>query len=364
MRNWFLLLGLATAVWAGDANRGAALLQNEGCLQCHSVNGAGVGHEASNDAPDLASRLASTYRPAALASALWNHTPAMWAELKDKKVGQTQATESDWEDIFTYLYSLQFFERPAELRRGKALLESKHCVDCHSASGTAPAPERWSGASDPVGLVYSMWNHAPEMAIRFAAYKKDWPGLSSRDFLDLTAYAQSLQNLPPNRKLSLPPAAEGRAAFEFKCQSCHRGPQALEVLLRNETWMDIGAGMWSHASAMRKVPAVTSDDMRKILAYVWDLQYRGQAGNVEQGQRTFNQKRCITCHRDAGTGAARSPRPGKEVTPFSMVVLGWGPSREMHKQMETQGIRWPDLSALEVTNLSAYLNSISKTETR
>ena len=360
MRGWILTVGFATSLWAGDANRGAALIQNEGCLQCHSVNGAGAGHEASNDAPDLASRLASTYRPAALASALWNHTPAMWAELKDKRVGQTQATESDWEDMFAYLYSLQFFERPAEVRRGKALLQDKHCVDCHTSSGKAQPPEQWKGVSDPVGLVYQMWNHAPEMELRFAEYKRDWPDLSSRDFLDLTAYVQTIQNLPPNRRLSLPPASEGKAAFESKCASCHRGPRALDALLRNKTWMDIGAGMWSHAADMRRVPAVTPDDMRKILAYVWDLQYRGEPGNVAQGQRTFNQKRCITCHRDATTGAARSPYPGKEVTPFSMIVLGWGPSREMHKQMETKSVRWASLSADEVNSLSAYLTSISK----
>jgi mono/diheme cytochrome c family protein len=238
-------------------------------------------------------------------------------------------------------------------------LEAKHCVDCHTPSGIAAPPERWSGVSDPVELVYAMWNHAPDMARRFSEYKKDWPDLSGRDFRDLTAYVQNLQNLAPNRRLSLPSPETGKDAFAAKCQSCHSGRSALNIQLRNKTWMDIGAGMWSHAADMRGVQQVTSDDMRKILAYVWDLQYRGEPGNVEQGRRTFNQKRCLSCHRDPATGTARSPRPGKEVTPFSMIVLSWGPAREMHKQMETQGIRWPSLSPHEVNNLAAYLDSLA-----
>jgi mono/diheme cytochrome c family protein len=123
--------------------------------------------------------------------------------------------------------------------------------------------------------------------------------------------------------------------------------------------MDIGAGMWNHAPDMRRVPSVSFEDMRKILAYVWDLQYQGAAGNIEQGHRTFNNKRCIACHQDRATGQARSPRPGQTFTAFSMVAMSWGRAKEMHQTMDAKGIQWPSLSATEVNNLVSFLNSIS-----
>jgi mono/diheme cytochrome c family protein len=188
---------------------------------------------------------------------------------------------------------------------------------------------------------------------------KEWPRLSAQDVLDLTAYLQNLRNEAPNRQLTLPPASEGRAPFVRYCAQCHSGTRSLETRLRNKTWMDIGAGMWNHAPDMRAVPSVPFDELRGILAYVWDLQYQGTPGNVDQGHRTFNSKRCVACHRNPVTGEASSPLPGQTLTPFSMVALSWGKARVMHQSMEAGGISWPTLSAHEVNNLVAFLNSIS-----
>jgi mono/diheme cytochrome c family protein len=343
---------------AGDPDHGRFIVQNQGCLECHTVNAAGASHESIFPAKDLAARLATTYTPSALASALWNHSPRMWNALSQKAGALPTTSERDWEDVFAYLYSLQFFELPAEVRRGKAVLDSK-CGGCHAASGPAPAPTNWKDVDDPVTLVYQMWNHAPGMSRTVRQQGKEWPRLNARDVMDLTAYLQNLRNEAPNRQLSLPPASEGRALFGARCAQCHTGARSLDTRLRNKTWMDIGAGMWNHAPDMRSVPAISAEDMPKILAYVWDLQYRGAEGSLDQGHRTFNQ-RCVTCHRDATTGEARSPRPGQSFTAFSMVALSWGRAREMHQGMEGKGVRWPSLSAHEVNNLVAFLNSIPR----
>src|SRR5512141_838190 len=110
---WVIFLSAASCIWAADARNGAIVLKQQGCQQCHPVRGQGLGHETPQVARDLGSRLAPTYGPHSLASDLWNHAPAMWAALAAQGVMPPTATESDWQDLFAYLYSLQFFEPPA-----------------------------------------------------------------------------------------------------------------------------------------------------------------------------------------------------------------------------------------------------------
>ena len=98
----------------------------------------------------------------------------------------------------------------------------------------------------------------------------------------------------------------------------------------------------------------------KILAYVWDLQYRGPEGNVARGELAFAAKGCTACHTDAQTGAVVSPRPGKVFTPFSMAAIAWGSNRRMHREMWNREVAWPTLSPDDVSDLVAYLNSVSR----
>jgi len=359
-----LLLTSITGLWAGDARRGALVMDDQGCLACHTVRGQGLGHEALRPAPDLSGRLAAKYTPASLASVLWNHEPAMFAMLGARGADMPAASETDWEDLFTYLYSLQFADVPGEAARGARAFESKRCSSCHGPAATAdrkatPVKE-WDSVYDPVELLYQMWTHAATMYMQKERVGGvAWEKLSARDLMDLTAYAQSQQRLGPVSNFSLPAPAEGRAAFEARCSRCHQGKLALETLLKNATWMEIGAGLWNHAPNMPSGAATSQDEMRKLLAYVWDVQYSGQPGrgNSVAGDRTFRDKRCITCHKDAVTGAPRSPRPGA-FTAYSMVSLSWGRGRRMHSQMQAQGVNWPELSAEEMQNLVAFLNTL------
>ena len=364
---WSLALFLATAfcAWAADAQRGAAVLRNEGCLDCHSIRG--VGGEGgvaprTRIAPDLGKPLVPAYTAPALAAALWNHTPAMWAEMSARVMARPAPSEADWADAFAYLYSLQFIEHAGQARRGRQLFESKHCAECHSVENGAPgrAVTAWARLDDPVKLVHQMWNHASSMKKEFAG-RKEWSKLTGRDLLDLTVYFQTVQKLPPNIEFSLPDPASGRSAVVENCAQCHTGPLALATLLQNKTWMDIGAGLWNHVPLLQPVPVISEADMRGILAYVWELQYRGPEGRVSRGERVFEDKGCISCHRSPTPRAtALSPRPGKTFTPFSMVALGWGSGREMHRQMQQKGVLWPHLSAEDVSNLVAYMNTLNR----
>jgi mono/diheme cytochrome c family protein len=363
--------------WAGDAQHGAVVAAREGCLECHAVGGQGAGHETPVGGPDLAQNPMPGYAPSALASALWNHTPAMWRQMAEREAGRPEVTRAEWEDVFAWLYSLQFSQKPAEVGRGKLAFESKECSSCHSPDALAGGPGKpvsaWEPLDDPVVLVYQLWNHASIMGTEFTKRKTPWPIMTGRDFTDLTAYLQNVQKRIPDTHFSLPEAAVGQSTFAEKCQPCHTGPmalenqalenQALENRANNQSWMDLGAAMWNHAPSMKPPSTLTQDEMRKILAFVWERQYQGARGNQAAGQRVFENAGCVNCHRSPGNGAPMRP-PSRDqftrdqFTPWSMVALGWGQGRTMHQQMLERGIAWPDLTPANMNDLVAYLNSL------
>jgi mono/diheme cytochrome c family protein len=351
---WAVLLGAASCIWAADARNGAVVLAQQRCQQCHPVRGQGLGHETPQVARDLGARLAPTYGPHTLASALWNHTPAMWAEFTADGMPPPNATESDWRDLFAYFYSLQFSEPAAEVGRGKQVFESKRCTDCHSLSATptgrGPSVQDWAHMDDPVVLVYQLWNHASSMKRTFARNKIEWKTLTGRDLVDLTAYVQNVQDLVPNQQFSLPAPETGKPLFDANCGVCHRDDNSLAMNLHNRTWMDIGAGIWNHSQKMLTVRMAGPDDMRKLLAYVWQLQYDGPPGSRVLGQKAFTEKGCIECH--------QGPiGEGKRISAFSIVAAAWGSTRAAHHRMLEKGVPWPNLSPADVSNLVAYLNA-------
>jgi mono/diheme cytochrome c family protein len=330
------------------------VLEQQGCQRCHPVRGQGLGHETPQTARDLGTRLAPTYGPHTLASALWNHTPEMWAQFSDQPVRPPAATESDWQDLFAYFYSLQFFEPVGEIGRGKQVLESKRCTDCHSLTkaptARGPSVPDWAHMDDPVVLVYQLWNHASSMKRIFASNKIEWKTVTGRDLMDLTAYVQNVQSLVPNGEFSLPTPESGKPLFDANCGLCHRDSMSLAMRLRNKTWMDIGAGIWNHSQKMPTVRMVRPDDMRKLLAYVWQLQYDGPPGSRVLGQKAFVDKGCVECHQGP-------VNKGKPVSAFSLVAAAWGPARQAHHRILEKGSPWPKLSPADVSNLVAFLNS-------
>jgi len=363
-----LLLALTACVWAGDAQHGSVVVQEQSCLECHTVNAVGAGHEANATAPELAMPSGAAFTPSAFASTLWNHTPAMWSQVSNEVsanlVERPALTETDWADVFAYLYSERIFQFPPSTRDGKELFSSKKCAECHSLAKIGPGLGvpvfAWRDMNDPVTLVYQMWNHASTMKATFAAQNKDWPKLDGEDVGDLAAYVQYLQKLFPASQFSLPEASSGKLAFEHNCGQCHQGPLGLETRLANKNFLDIGAGVWNHVPLMGAFPTLSEADMRKILAYVWELQYQGPEGSVERGELAFVTKGCVNCHTDARTGAVVSLRSGKVFTPFSLAAIAWGSNLKMHREMWNQQVAWPTLSPEDVSDLVAFLNYVSR----
>ena len=105
----------------------------------------------------------------------------MWAALAAQGVMPPTATESDWQDLFAYFYSLQFAEPVGEAGRGKQVLENKRRTDCHSLSN---APNAFS-------IVSVAWGRAPTAHHRMLEKGAPSPTLSPAEVANLVAYLNS-----------------------------------------------------------------------------------------------------------------------------------------------------------------------------
>ncbi|HEY4364273.1 MAG TPA: c-type cytochrome [Bryobacteraceae bacterium] len=361
MRNVYLLIAFLVLAPGGfgaaaNAERGAEVLHRENCLLCHSLRG-----EGGTSAPDLSRRIAQNYTPAALASLVWNHAPSMWAEIEAQKIPMPRLSQTDSEDLFAYLYSTRFFDHPGDAGRGKQLFADKHCAECHAlmppAKGPGNAVSTWKSLADPIMLVERMWNHSAAMRKEMSKRQLEVT-LTGPELSDLTVY---LQNFQPKSttvsSFSIPDPASGKPLFEADCAQCHKGSLSLARTPAGKTLTDLAAGMWNHVPHMLTLPMVRPDDMSKIVSYLWEQQYLGPAGNASRGKKTFEEKRCASCHDDPGLAAAHFRRDSRVFTPLTMVTVVWAHGPQMQAQMKQRGVAWPRLSPEDVSNLVAYLNT-------
>jgi mono/diheme cytochrome c family protein len=169
-----------------------------------------------------------------------------------------------------------------------------------------------------------------------------------------------LQGLPqvhkPDVQFSLPDPASGKDLFETVCGGCHKGNQALENRLQNAALTDIAADMWNHAPKMTIAPSTGPEEMRRILAYVWERQSMGGLGNVARGEKVFSVKRCSTCHNDTNSGAPKLPSGHRDYTPVTLMSVLWTHGPQMRLEMLKKDISWPNLSPDDISNLAAYLS--------
>ena len=351
---------LAAHIVPGDARRGEQLFHSEQCIQCHSFKGVG-----GVTAPDLATRLDRDFTPAAMASLMWNHAPDMWAAMKKRGIVKAELSTESAADLFAYFVSARFFERPGDAARGKLAFTTKHCSVCHGISTPnaegAPPVALWESLADPVVLAQQMWNHGARMREAFAAKKLARPQITAQELTDMLVY---LQNLPETRHLAsnftFPPSDSGEALFQSKgCSGCHTGKLALEGLLRNQTLTDIAADMWNHQPSMKQPPpALSQEEMRQIVGYIWARQYFLGNGNAERGHKVFAEKNCAACHNDPSSGAPKLAQGKDAYSDITLVAALWEHGPRMLDLMNQKHLAWPRFAAQQMSDLIAYLNSL------
>ncbi len=353
----------------GNASRGENLFREKGCVQCHAFNGQG-----GKAAPDLSQRPHQSETPAQLASQLWNHSPKMWAVIKSTG-SKTPALDSfDAADLFAYFYSRLYFDAEGEAARGRVVFESKKCIACHALNsgnkrGIGPAVDRWDRVSEPIEWSERMWNHSAEMMAEIRKIGATWPLVTAAEMMDLIAYIRSL---PAARSQAAAfrsgnPEA-GRVTFEGACESCHSfgsQPRKVDLLGRTKPTTLGGyiASMWNHAPVMvqgsgGEPPKLARGQMRDLLAYMFAKRYFEERGDSKTGASVYVQKNCAYCHENhrRESGAVDLVNSAERFSPITMASAAWK-HRAGAEFLEKEKLGWPTLSASEMTDLIAFLNS-------
>lgn len=351
---------LAFMIIPGDAQRGAQLFESQRCVTCHSV--AGKGGKA---APDLGQRTARGFTPSVLASLMWNHAPQMWSAMERANIPRPQLSAQQSADLYAYFFAFRYFENPGDAARGRAVFVSKKCSECHGvdSGGTAPAVTSWKSTTDPIELARDMWNHAPKMREELTKRKIAWPNLNGQELTDLLVYVRNVPGAKPAGPQFSPASPEtGEVLFQGKgCAGCHKGDLDLSKgRLRSRTSADLAVAMWNHASKMIQLPPdITEQEMRRIVGYLWSIQYFEESGNAKRGEKVFASKKCGTCHGGNSPVAPPMASKAKKLDSIGVVTALWQHGPDMLSKMKEKKVAWPRFQNTDMADLIAYVNSIN-----
>ena len=106
------------------------------------------------------------------------------------------------------------------------------------------------------------------------------------------------------------------------------------------------------AVALLVAPA-SGEEMRRIVGYLWSVQFFDPKGNAGAGKRVFEQKHCATCH----TSGPAPKIAGGDIHSFQMVSALWAHGPNMLDEMRKKKVEWPRFRDAEMSNLVAFLNS-------
>lgn len=376
---WLLLSGSAKTCFAlpGDPLEGRKLLKEKGCIGCHTLWGKGKGV-----APDLVkiSKGKSIYQ---LVGGFWNHSPKMMETLTKQKEKIPKFKAGEIENLFTFIYYLNYFDEPGEVESGKRVFQEKKCMQCHSV-GTlggiiGPSFDAFGGVMSPILIAQRMWNHAPTMRKMLLSSGISAPVLSGKEVTDLLTFIRSAAKNGGNEKVyafSGNPG-KGKWVFEKKCARCHsmhgiggkRAPDLGKLRLRKSVG-DIAATMWNHSGKMAQTaarsgirfPFLAGNDMADLIAYIYFVGFYDAPGDIAKGEKIFSSKKCIQCHsvlegeKSVGKNLVKSKATH---SPFYFAAAMWNHLPEMKGVIETFGLAWPKFENDEMRDMVAYLKSLT-----
>jgi mono/diheme cytochrome c family protein len=159
----------------------------------------------------------------------------------------------------------------------------------------------------------------------------------------------------------------------LKCASCHgdKGQGGSAPALAGSSGPvsspdAMAAAMWSHATRMWEAvdaakierPQITTEQAADLYAYLSGGSDRqNPVGDAARGQQVFEAKLCASCHEQFDTGAPNLAAKAGQFSAFSMVAALWQHGRGMLSRMVAQNKQWQVLSAQEMADIIAYLNT-------
>ncbi len=354
-----------------DPLQGRIVFEEKGCIECHAISGYG-----GTAGPDLSKQhyFGSVLE---LASIMWNHTPQMNRKFRQLRIDRPQLTEQEMTDLFGFLFYVRYLGEPGSVAKGKRLLQTRGCINCHSigGSGGTVAPDflQLEGYAASLQMVQAMWNHGPKMKEEIERSKTTYPQMSGQEITDIAAYLREASKAGPTTKMSPGDPNNGRKVFRDKrCNKCHLvegkakivGPNLSNIELKASV-TEIASLMWNHSKLMMDYmkkesvewPIFKGNEMADLIAYLYFLGFEDKPGTPSKGNKVFRDKGCIECHTKGGRGLDLSTV--KQIdSPIRMIHLMWNHADEMEDLLIAQNKKWPDLSTIEMRDLYAYLRSL------
>lgn len=272
----------------GNRDVGHRLFTDKKCIVCHQVEGTGgvVG-------PNL-DFLRLRGSPLFVASAMWNHGPAMAEAMRVRGIERPTFQESELLDLVTYLSSTAtsgadapVYALPGRAEEGRRLFATKGCLECHAIRGqggkVGPDLAERGVQGSLMQFAATLWNKAPAMNQAMKTRGIAVPPLTADQMADIVAYLYSVRYFAQPgdaRKGALVATGKG-------CLNCHalygeRGKTASDLARARGIQSPGGvvAAMWNHSffvteqrTDQRAVarPQFTSEEMADLVAYLRSL---------------------------------------------------------------------------------------------
>jgi cytochrome c2 len=246
----------------GDAGRGKELFASKSCKSCHGLA----------TSPNPKAKPVNQWRglgdPIALVGAMWNHSPAMWSELSQRKISWPKLTSQDLSDLLVYLRNVSPSKGGPPMFRitagadGEKLFASKGCATCHNAHRPAVSNLTLTG------VAASMWNHA-------SLLHAEPPRLDADEMREVLSEYWARQFFESSGD-----AARGKRLFASRhCVECHSGAgpgPVLPATAGTYDGMTMVSALWRHGPAMLKQmnrkhiswPVFRAGEMADLIAWL------------------------------------------------------------------------------------------------
>ena len=264
----------------GNVAAGRQLFSEKKCIICHQVGGTGgaVG-------PNLDS-LKQFASPIYVASAMWNHGPAMAEVMKARGVERPTFTAQELRDLIAFLAPATsgapegpLYVLPGRPQLGRELFVEKKCIQCHSVGGVGgqvgPDLVALNVRRSPVEFAATIWNKAPAMMAAMATRNITVPQLRPEDMADLVAYLYSVRYFASGG--SVPKGwvvASNKGCLQCHAVSGERGKPASDLTRAKglDSSAAVLAALWNHTVVTPRVagqrlewPMLKADEMADLV---------------------------------------------------------------------------------------------------
>jgi cytochrome c551/c552 len=353
---------------------GREVLEKEGCMNCHAVNGAG-----GTIGPDFGKQifLGNDFD---LLSKMWNHSQKMLLAMATTKTERPQFTGQEFREMGDFLYFVKYLGQPGNSSRGKKIFSDKRCIVCHSVGKVVPgkiALDSMIIYVSPIQLAQAMWNHSTQMQSRGKIKGLKFPAFSDDEFADLTAYIRQVSSLKTGEKIYSYPGNPilGEQLFKEKgCYYCHVekpiGPK-LDQISTQQSVTAIAGIMWNHSTKManavktmgKPFPSFTGDQMADVISYLYFEGTPKTDGSEKLGEILFKEKGCINCHEEGNKfNAPVVEKLGPFHDTYDFLSALWNHAPRMEELLLAKGKQLPKLLPNEVKSLYLFLDAKAKTE--